>query len=1043
MQPIVSGKLLALPGTAHPLAKAQFDQGSVDSSMRMPAMTVEFGLTVSQQAALTALLKAQQDPSSASYHHWLTTAQYAEEFGMTQADIDKATAWLRSQGLTVVKVADSRNQIWFNGTASQVEAAFHTQIHKYTVNGETHFANSSAVSVPSALASTVVRIGGLDNFGPRPGLVKAKHLSSGARPDFTSGSNAPDAGSHYIAPTDFAIIYDLNSLYSAGFTGSGQTIGIMGQTDIVQADIDDFRTNSQLPAYNTAGGPSFSTFLIPGAIDPGVQDLSGDINEADLDIEWSGGVAKNANIVFVISSANEIFNSLQYAIGNAINGVQIPILSISYAGCEAAQPTSFITSLESLLQQANAQGQTVLNSAGDTGAAACDASSAVVTSATQGLSVNYPASSAYVTGLGGSEFMGDGTATDPSTGADQYWSGTGANDLLTSALSYIPEMAWNDTTYAIQLGGGLSAGGGGASILFPKPTWQSGVAGIPNDGARDVPDVSLNASADHDGYLVCTQVELASDSNPYPTNADFTSSCIDGFRISDPTYVGPPEYDDDGYPTIYGGTSVSTPTFAGILALIEQKLGTPLGNINPALYSLASNATTYASAFNDIKTGNNEVPCTSGSPDCPSSGVFGFAAGVGYDQATGLGSVDGNNLASAFASVAVKAGSTTGVSVSPASPVVGEGITLTATITPNTGTTAPTGTVSFSVDGIAVGTGTVADGTATYSPYNFSTGGTHTITAAYSGDANYYASTTNSTITVGSAPTASPTTTTLVANPTSIALYSSITLTATVTSTTAGTVGGTVTFTSGGTTIGTATIVPGASGTGTAALSVSSATPALGFTSPTTSITAAYGGDSYYAASNGSTSVAVTNPGITMSIPNMTISSASPGNGATSTITLNSTGGYSGTVNLTAMASSLNAEYGFGSSGTETISLALASGGTASTTISIETVAADLRKGVVGNLRKASQSAPGNSKVIAGAAAAFGCVFLLGIPGFRKRRWPALIALLLLGGLGAGIGCGGGSSGASPSGTYTVTVTATDSVTSAITTSTNFTVTIQ
>jgi hypothetical protein len=254
-----------------------------------------------------------------------------------------------------------------------------------------------------------------------------------------------------------------------------------------------------------------------------------------------------------------------------------------------------------------------------------------------------------------------------------------------------------------------------------------------------------------------------------------------------------------------------------------------------------------------------------------------------------------------------------------------------------------------------------------------------------------------------------------------------------VQSSTAGTVAGTVTFTIGGTTVGTASVTAGASGTGTATLAVSSATTALGFTAGSDTITAAYGGDSIYAASSGTAAITVTNPGITMTVGNMTIPSASAGNGASSTITITSTQGYTGTVNLTASAPSLNAGYSLGAT-----SLAISSGGTASTTITIQTLAASLQKGAQGNSQGTT-----NRLIVGAGAAGFGVFFLLGIPGFRKRRWPAATSLLLLGVLGTMMGCGSSTSGAATAGAYTVTVTATDSSNNTITTSAAFTVTIQ
>ncbi len=330
VQAIENGKVLALPGTVHPLAQARYDQGPVDGSMKLQGMSLDIAPSASQKAALAALLKAQQDPSSPSYHQWLTPQQYGAEFGMTEADISKITAWLQSQGFTVDKVAESRNAIWFSGTAALAEAAFHTQIHKYLVDGTMHFANAAAVSVPGALADTVIRVGGLNDFKLRAQLVRpVKANKNGVSPQFTSGST----GNHFIQPGDFAVIYDMNPLYSATFTGSGVTIGVMGQTDIVMADITDFRNAASptLPAYGSTGGPTFTDFLIPTSADPGLS--PNDIGEADLDLEWSGGVGTNANIIYVNST--NVFNSLFYAIGNQINSLTIPILTMSYAACEA------------------------------------------------------------------------------------------------------------------------------------------------------------------------------------------------------------------------------------------------------------------------------------------------------------------------------------------------------------------------------------------------------------------------------------------------------------------------------------------------------------------------------------------------------------------------------------------------------------------------------------------------------------------------------------------------------------------------------------
>jgi hypothetical protein len=551
------------------------------------------------------------------------------------------------------------------------------------------------------------------------------------------------------------------------------------------------------------------------------------------------------------------------------------------------------------------------------------------------------------------------------------------------------------------------------------------VPGIPADGKRDVPDISLNASPYHDPYLYCTQIQTVG------SGGAFVSSCqANSFRISDPGQS------DDGGLTAAGGTSFAAPSFAGLLAVIEQKMNTPLGlgNINPALYSLAANATTYASAYHDITTGNNEVPCATGSPNCPTSGnlVIGYAAGTGYDQASGLGTVDGNNLATAFSTATFSIGTTTKLAVAPAAPVVGVAVTLTATIAAASGTTVPGGTVTFFIDSAAQPATTLANGVAAVTT-NFATGGAHTVYAAYSGATGFFVSVSQLATVNVTASGVAKTSTTLTANPTTVAIDGALQLTAAVQSATAGTLAGNVTFTIGSTTVGTAAITPGASGAGSATLSVASATTALGFAVGSNTVVASYGGDANYAASSGSATVTVNNPGITIQATNVTIS-ASPGNSGTSTITLTSTGGYAGTANVSATGSvDVNATFPNGQTGT----VALSSGGMGTTTLTITTVSAN------GNIQKSPASRLSGRRIAAAGGTAAGCILLLLIPGIRRKRWPVALIMLVFLSVGAGLGCGGGGGGGAPKGNYTITVTAADSSNTNITASTTFTLTLQ
>jgi subtilase family serine protease len=444
-------------------------------------------------------------------------------------------------------------------------------------------------------------------------------------PRFTSSIS----GNHFLAPDDFATIYGVQGLYGAGVDGTGQRIAVIGQSAISLTDVHNFRAAAGLPQNLPA------LVQVPGSGTSTV--CPGDEGESDLDVEWSGAIAKNASIILVYvglpagqtcsNRTNGAFDALNYAV-NAVPQIA-PIISISYGLCENTNSKVGITlaqalSLQTLAQQANAQGQTIISASGDNGAADCDSQTS---SAVQGLAVDIPAAIPEVTGVGGTRF-------NEGINSSLYWSPLN-NANNGSALSFIPEMAWNDTLDTTDNPQGfLSASGGGASIYFAKPAWQAGT-GVPNDGKRDVPDIALNASPFHDAYLFC------SEDGP---NGTKVSTCTSGFR------------DGSQNLSVVGGTSAGPPTFAAILALVDQSLiasgfesAPGLGPINPMLYKLAASS---PPSFNDVPTGtgsNNIVPCAKASPNCPANGQFGFSTGPGYDQVTGLGSVNANTLAAAWA----------------------------------------------------------------------------------------------------------------------------------------------------------------------------------------------------------------------------------------------------------------------------------------------------------------------------------------------------------------------------------------------------------
>jgi subtilase family serine protease len=724
---ISSSSVSTLKGSLHPMAQAQFDSGRVPSDTRLNGMSIVFNRSAAQQTDLEALIAAQQNPSSPLYHQWLNPDQFAARFGMAQSDLDKVQTWLQQQGFSIDSVARSRNMIRFSGSVNQVEQAFQTQMHFYTIAGEKHFAPSTALTLPSALTPVVMAVRNLDDFRPKPMIMKS-HADQ-ANPAFTSSVS----GSVFFAPGDIKLAYGVNTLISAGSTGAGQAIAVAGQSSILNTDIENFETAAGL----TVKDPN--QVLVPGS--GAAEAFAGDQGESDLDVEWSGGIAPGAEIFFVYTGSATnfgVFDSIAYAVDEKIGN----IISVSYGSCEPNLSATNITALEAVMAQAATQGQTVVAASGDSGSSACyqgvpTTQNGLPPLATQEeLAVSYPASSQYVTGVGGTEIT---SAND--TAGSAYWEAKGSSDEVTSLLKYIPEVAWNDDAAAVAGGSTtLSSTGGGASTLYTtKPSWQTGVPGIPSDGKRDVPDVSLYASPDLPGYLYCTSDTSDWNTTQAPVQQ---ASCNSGFRDSATQDL-----------TIAGGTSFATPIFAGMVAVLNQAQGYSAGQglLNPTLYKLASNSTTYAAAFNDVTTGNNECPSSLGPNYCSTASEGSYATTAGYDQVTGLGSVNLSALVTAWpANTSTLIGTTTTVAAASATPAVSTNDTITITVASDSGTTTPTGNVTLSIDGCGTSYGATgcapqtialtANGTATYTA-NFATAGAHNIVARYAGDSTHAAST--------------------------------------------------------------------------------------------------------------------------------------------------------------------------------------------------------------------------------------------------------------------------------------------------------------
>ncbi len=640
------GRTTVLRGQVHRLARAGNDRGMAD-----PALPLRY-VTVFLQPAegLEPFLQGRRPR--------LTPEQFADRFGLSQSDIGKVTAWLTAQGLRVNDVARGRHWITFSGTAEQVGRALHTEIHRYLAGGKMHYANAAEPSIPRALQGVVTGFLGLNDFGLDPPVKKPT-------PDFNSGPT------HSLAPGDLATIYNVTPLRNMGIDGTGQTIVVVGESDLMPQDISVYRQLYDLPA------------TIPEALlfgpDPGID--AGALGEADLDLELAGSLAPQAALVYAYSFS--FLEALQYAVDQNLG----QIINVSYGFCEADAVPFF----RAVAQQAVAQGITIVASAGDVGAATCDRDDPTP-QASSGVAVSWPASIPEVTAVGGTEF---------NEGSGSYW---GFRNGATggSATAYIPEKVWNDSAAL----NGPVAGGGGPSVLYSKPAWQTG-PGVPNDNARDLPDISFSASWNHDAYQMVFE----------------------------------------GFATTNGGTSASSPVFASILALLNQYqvmqgiIAAPgLGNINPGLYALAQTA---PNAFHDITVGNNAVPCAQSTAGCV-DGLVGFNAAPGYDLATGLGSLDVFNFVTQWSAGSAAA---TRLTLSPNTAGLTDPVQLTATV--QGGGATPTGSVAFLLQAGPVGAVTVATvpltagsaaGTATAA---FSTSGSQlaigngAIQALYSGDAVY------------------------------------------------------------------------------------------------------------------------------------------------------------------------------------------------------------------------------------------------------------------------------------------------------------------
>jgi pseudomonalisin len=613
--PVDETQAVTLTGNVHSQARPEFDQGIVNAETQLGRMLLLLKPSPTQQSELDALVEAQQNPASALYHDWLTPAEYGARFGVSAQDMSRVTAWLAAHGFAVIEIPAGNRLVVFSGTAGQVFDAFHTEIHRYRVEGISHIANSLDPQIPAALAGVVSGVVSLSDFrrtseikertAPGAQQTATARGVDGLRGGFGAGPLYSAGSTHYLFPADFAAIYDLDPLYSAGTSGNGASIAIAGRSNIDLSDVAAFRSLSGLAAKTPA--------VILAGTDPGL--VANDQDESTLDVEWAGAVAPAAAVSLVAAASTSSTDGVDLAAQYIVNHRTAPVVSVSYGSCEQDMGAAELAFYNSLWEQAASQGMSVFVASGDAGAAGCSAGSAARGAQT---AVNGLCSSPYSTCVGGTEFN---EGSNPA----QYWS-TANSAGYGSAQGYIPEEVWNES--GANGGLGLWASGGGASVVYAQPAWQAVVNGAgAAAGMRAVPDVALS-SAGHDGYVVY----------------------------------------ENGSHWIISGTSAAAPAFAGVMALVVERTGgVGLGSANAELYSLVN---AERNPFHATLSGNNSVPGVAGF--WANGAAYNLATGLGsVDGAAlvnGWGSGPGEpptlKLTAASNTVSVTAGGSATVSFS-------------------------------------------------------------------------------------------------------------------------------------------------------------------------------------------------------------------------------------------------------------------------------------------------------------------------------------------------------------------------------------------
>ena len=809
LNPIDERDLAPLPGNVRRDLTPDRDLGPVEDSMPLHLYMV-LKRTPGQQADLDYLIARQQERTAPEYHKWLTPKQFGARFGAHPNDIAKLSSWLQSHGMEVRSVLNNASMLDFAATAGQIRETFHTEMHYFNVAGGKYAANAAEPQIPAALSPVVAGIQGMvkipqqSSETPIGSTTYDKDTNSWHRvnasttgllkPDFRLGTSTE----FYVAPQDLYTIYNINPILSGGNLAQTATVAVVEQNDFAYGTV-----NSTTGAATGGDVATFrSTFGVQGTLnmhvyhgygtvtctDPGI--IAADGAQAVISAEWANATAPSANLVFMScddSPDSGALTSLLAVIDNNLADV----ISLGYTESESVATASTYSFMDMAEAEAATQGQSIFVAAGKSGPD--DEDFGTTTLATHGINVS-AYSSPLVTVVGATDFQ-DIFDTIYSIPLSKYWNSTNTQ-YYANAKSYVPETAWNDSCANIvnslwqtfefgqdenvgtnpglwcatstNVNGTVKAGGGGISTHYSVPAWQAGISGYPG-AYRASPDISSFGSDGiiyNHALLVCDSALSFATCITTGTNANFG---------------------------IAGGTNFVAPYLAGVAGLLVTSTGSRQGLLNPTIYALAkaqytnSPTSCYANGqannygfttglpaasciFNDVTTGGTDVPCAAGSTDCyleesgsqvgvlasvalPPNIPDAYSSTVGYDEATGIGSLNVANLITdwdtAFTSATALTATLTSITPS-------ESTTLKAVVTgvgPTGDTTPPVakGTVSFKVGTTALGSCTLSGGDCTLVVDGTSLAmGANSITATFSGSSLYPSSTSSVlTVTVG------------------------------------------------------------------------------------------------------------------------------------------------------------------------------------------------------------------------------------------------------------------------------------------------------